>query len=55
MLKKASDTLVFLGKSRVIAALGRVGLWTLVIISSASPLLGSCISHAVRPFAMFVA
>ena len=40
MLKKASDTLVSLWKSRVIATLGRVGRWTLVVIVLCLALIG---------------
>jgi hypothetical protein len=32
MLKKASDTLLALWKGRVIATLGSVGRWTLIVI-----------------------
>ena len=40
MLKKASDTRASLGKSRVIATLGRVGRWTLVVIVLCLALIG---------------
>ena len=40
MLKKASDTLVSLWKSRVIATLGRVGRWTLLVIVLCLALIG---------------
>jgi hypothetical protein len=51
MLKKASDTLVSLWKGRVIATLGRVGRWTLLVIVLCLALIGSSISHEARPFA----
>jgi hypothetical protein len=40
MLKKASDTLVSLWKGRVIATLGRVGRWTLLVIVLCLALIG---------------
>ena len=40
MLEKASDTLVSLWKSRVIATLGRVGRWTLLVIVLCLALIG---------------
>ena len=40
MLKKASDTRASFGKSRVIATLGRVGRWTLVVIVLCLALIG---------------
>jgi hypothetical protein len=40
MLKKASDTRAFLGKSRVIATLGSVARWTLVVIVLCFALIG---------------
>ena len=40
MLKKASDTLVSLWKSRFIATLGRVGRWTLVVTVLCLALIG---------------
>ena len=40
MLKKASDTFVSLWKSRVVATLGRVGRWTLVVIIFCLALIG---------------
>jgi hypothetical protein len=40
MLKKASDTFVFLQKSRVIATLAKIGRWTLVVAVSCLALIG---------------
>ena len=40
MLKKASDTLVSLWKSRFIATLGRVARWTLVVAVLCLALIG---------------
>ena len=40
MLKKASDTRISPGKNRVIATLGSVGRWTLVVIVLGLALIG---------------
>src|SRR5687768_7479025 len=40
MLKKASDTLAFVWKSRVIATLGKVGRWTFVVTVLCLALIG---------------
>src|SRR5688500_16314049 len=40
MLKKASDTLGFVWKSRVIATLGKVGRWTLAVTVLCLALIG---------------
>ena len=40
MLKKASDTLVSLWKSRILATLGRVGRWTLLVTVLCLALIG---------------